>query len=587
MPPSGLLRRFASWRPPPIIHTDSLYATEAISLDGDTISTRGEAISLDGKPISLDGDTISTRGEAISLDGDTISTRGEAISLDGKPISLDGDTISTRGEAISLDGKPISLDGDTISTRGEAISLDGKPISLDGDTISTRGEAISLDGELSGASAKRDSFAAMILRDPVHGLVAFESEEAAIVPRLLGSVEVQRLRRIRQLGLTSLAFPGAEHTRFAHAVGAAHVMQRFLARLRQIDGALPFWQRPTSERGRDAIAAALLHDLGHGPLSHLFEYAMPGGRRHERWTLEMILDPSTDVHRILSNEDRGLPARVADLVVGKGDLPYLGNAVSGVFDVDRCDYLLRDALSTGVGYGTFDLSWLLRSLRFEPTSEASPPGLAIDGLKGITAIESFLLARLFMFQQVYFHKSTRAAETMIGAILRRAVALIKDGVRLPTMIPALEASANGTNPSLEDYLALDDIVLLSAIRDWEDAACPVLSGLCKRLRARELWKTLELGGVESAAEPKHALATAQDIARSAGLDPEYFVCLDDASDVPFSDATAPNVVFPDGRSRPLSDVSFLLKNLKGQRLTRTRLVFAPELRDRIRGALAA
>jgi HD superfamily phosphohydrolase len=427
----------------------------------------------------------------------------------------------------------------------------------------------------------------MILRDPVHGLVAFESEEDAIVPRLLATVEVQRLRRIRQLGLTSLAFPGAEHTRFAHAVGAAHVMQRFLSRLRQIDSALPFWQRPTSERGRDAIAAALLHDLGHGPLSHLFEEAMPGGRRHERWTREMILDPATEVHKVLVAEDASLPGRVADLVIGKGDLPYLGNAVSGVFDVDRCDYLLRDALSTGVGYGDFDLSWLLRSLRFEPTESNVVPGLAIDGLKGITAIESFLLARLFMFQQVYFHKSTRAAETMIGAILRRAVALLREGVRLPTNVPALATTAAGENPSLADYVALDDIALLSAIRDWEDASCPVLSGLCKRLRARELWKTLELGNVESAADPQHALAVAQDVARSAGLDPEYFVCLDEASDVPFSDKTAPKVVFPDGRSRPLAEVSFLLKNLKGQRLTRTRLIFAPELRERIREALAA
>ena len=92
----------------------------------------------------------------------------------------------------------------------------------------------------------------MILRDPVHGLVAFEGEEDAIVVRLLATPEVQRLRRIRQLGLTSLAFPGAEHTRFAHAVGAAHVMKLLLARLRQVDGDLPFWQRVTSERARDA-----------------------------------------------------------------------------------------------------------------------------------------------------------------------------------------------------------------------------------------------------------------------------------------------------------------------------------------------
>src|SRR5262245_54405560 len=96
----------------------------------------------------------------------------------------------------------------------------------------------------------------MIMRDPVHGLIAFESDEAAPVVRLLATPEVQRLRRIRQLGLTSFAFPGAEHTRFAHAVGAAHVMQLFLARMRQVDVELPFWQRVTSERARDAIAAA-------------------------------------------------------------------------------------------------------------------------------------------------------------------------------------------------------------------------------------------------------------------------------------------------------------------------------------------
>src|SRR5262247_3818339 len=124
----------------------------------------------------------------------------------------------------------------------------------------------------------------MLVRDPVHGLIAFETEEDAIVPALLAAPEVQRLRRIRQLGLTSFAFPGAEHTRFAHAVGAAHVMQLLLARLRQVDVDLPFWQRVTSERARDAIAAALLHDLGHGPLSHLFEDALPGAETHEAWT---------------------------------------------------------------------------------------------------------------------------------------------------------------------------------------------------------------------------------------------------------------------------------------------------------------
>ncbi len=425
----------------------------------------------------------------------------------------------------------------------------------------------------------------MILRDAVHGLVAFESDEDAIVPQLLETREVQRLRRIRQLGLTSLAFPGAEHTRFAHAVGAAHVMQRFVARLRQIDGALPFWQRVTSERARDVIAAALLHDIGHGPLSHLFEEAMPGAERHEGWTTRLLLDPSTEVHEVLRRQDPGLPQRVADLVEGRHELPYLAHVVSGTFDVDRCDYLLRDAYATGVTYGSYDLPWLLRSLRFEPAEEGRPPGLAIDGLKGVTAIESFLLARLFMFQQVYFHKSTRAAEAMVRGILARAFELTQAGDRLPTPIPALDAVASGSGPSVRQYLELDDQLLLGAFHDWEQARDPVLSSLTKRLRARSLFKTIELEGAECDVEPEEARARAEDVAKAHGLDPRYFVALDRASDTPYPAAASLRVIFPDGRAKDLADVSFLLGRLRGQTLSRTRLLFAPELREDVRRAL--
>src|SRR3954469_13400548 len=124
----------------------------------------------------------------------------------------------------------------------------------------------------------------MILRDPVHGLLAFESADDEIIVKLLETAEVQRLRRIKQLGVTSLAFPGAEHTRFAHALGTAHVMKRLLQRLREVDGDLPAWQRLGPAHAREAMAAALLHDVGHGPLSHLFEAAIPGAPEHEEWT---------------------------------------------------------------------------------------------------------------------------------------------------------------------------------------------------------------------------------------------------------------------------------------------------------------
>jgi HD superfamily phosphohydrolase len=434
----------------------------------------------------------------------------------------------------------------------------------------------------------------MILRDPIHGLVAFETEEDAIVTRLLGTREVQRLRRIRQLGLTSFAFPGAEHTRFAHAVGAAHVMKLFLARLRQVDGDLPFWQRVTSERARDAIAAAFLHDLGHGPLSHLFEEAMPGTPSHETWTERILLDPSAEVHRVLVADDAHLPRRVADLVRGRHQLPYLARAVSGTFDVDRCDYLLRDAHATGVRYGEYDLPWLLRSLRFDDGKE---PGLAIDGPKGLAATEAFILARFFMFQQVYFHKSTRAAEWMIGAILRRALALVRDGVRLPALPAAFASAAAGDAPSLDDYLELDDQVLLVAIHEWERASCPILSDLCKRLRSRALFKTIELFSeerngelprVEPGQEPapfEDALERAREIARAAGLDPGVYVGIDIASDTPYAEDGSLKVVFARGRPRLPSEVSFLLDRLRDETLTRVRVIFAPELRDAMREAL--
>ena len=444
----------------------------------------------------------------------------------------------------------------------------------------------------------------MILRDAVHGLVSFEGEEELVIPRLMDTPEMQRLRRIRQLGVASVAFPGAEHTRFAHAIGAAHVMKLLLARLRQIHGELPFWQQVTSERAQDALAAAFLHDAGHGPLSHLFEDAIPGTSHHEEWTEKIILDPSTGVHQVLIGIDPHMPERVAALVRGEHPLPYLARAVSGTLDVDRCDYLLRDAHSTGVRYGVFDLDWLFRSLRFQPIearrtappTDGSPlppagmaqaPGLAIDGAKGLPAIEAFILARLFMFQQVYLHKATRSAEWMIRTVLGRASTLISEGQRLVGTPRGIELTAHGAPPSLADYLELDDAVLSVAMHAWESSQDPGLADLCKRVRARNLFKTYELHGEQALPEGRaHALAVARDVAKKHRLDPDLYVALDVASDTPFGGEAEPlMVVYAKGPARPLSDVSFLLARLAGQVMSRVRLIVAPELRDEITRAL--
>lgn len=426
----------------------------------------------------------------------------------------------------------------------------------------------------------------MILRDAVHGLISFESEEDAIIRLLMDTPEVQRLRRIKQLGVTSYAFPGAEHNRFSHAIGAAHVMQRLIVRLRSIDNQLPFWQRVSSDHARDALAAAFLHDVGHGPLSHLFEDALPGAPHHEVWTERVLTDPTTGVYQVLASFDAAMPKRVAALVHGKHPLPYLAKAVSGLVDVDRADYLLRDAYFTGAAYGRFDLDWLLRSLCFSPTKHDEAPGLAIDGAKGLPAVESFILARMFMFQQIYLHKSTRAAEWMIRAALRRASELVASGSTL-AVPSAMRAAAFGGNVELADYLSLDDDVLSTSMREWEESTDTVLANLTRRVRLRHLFKTLELFGDYATPDgSRAALGIVQDIAKARGFDPKHDVGLDVATDMPLSTRKDPLlVVFHKGPARPVEDVSFVLGRLAEQRLTRIRVVMTPELRDEVSAAL--
>lgn len=419
-------------------------------------------------------------------------------------------------------------------------------------------------------------------------MISFETEAFEIVSDLLEAREVQRLRRIRQLGLASFAYPGADHTRFSHALGAAHVMRLFILRLQALHDALPYWQRLTSERARDALAAALLHDLGHGPFSHLFEAALPRGPRHELWTERILLDPSTDVHRILKRADAGMPQRVAELVKGQHPLTYLAHTVSGSFDVDRCDYLLRDALFTGVNYGKFDLDWLLRSLCIGVADDPDVcPPLAVDGAKGIPAIESFVLARLFMFQQVYFHKASRSSEWLLRAILGRVRQLLEDGTRLPAVPAALASLVLSGDAALGDYLALDDHLLWESIKTWQSSKDEVLADLCGRLYERRLFKTLELYGEESTPETYQTLYdTACELATQQGFDPEIYVGIDRASVTAFdSSYGALWVLFPDGSRKALSEVSFVLGRLHGETLHKVRLVFPHEIRPALLRAL--
>ncbi|WP_236605974.1 HD domain-containing protein [Sandaracinus amylolyticus] len=432
----------------------------------------------------------------------------------------------------------------------------------------------------------------MILRDPVHGLVAFEGDAERLVQSLLDTREVQRLRRVRQLGLTSLVFPGAEHSRFAHAVGAAHVMARLQERVRarQEGDGVPAQLRLDERAACEGIAAALLHDLGHGPMSHLFEEVLPHARAHEEWTVEILLDESTEVHRALVAFDPDMPARVAALIQGTHDKRWLASSVSGVLDVDRCDYLLRDSHMTGVAYGIYDLDWLLRALAF-----AELPGggwaLAIEGRKGLPPIEGFFLARHFMYQQVYHHKATRAAECLVRAIFVRVAELIREGAG-PSVVPhAMRAAVLGEPLSLERYLELDDNILMHCLAEWERDRDVVLADLARRLRRRELPKTVPLPD-EPGSEPiwEEARRRAAEITERHGIRADLQVYVDVAEDVPYAeDESDPAkglwVLLRHQPLRRLGDISFPLQRLRDQAIVRPRLCFPREVRDEVRRAI--
>jgi uncharacterized protein len=426
---------------------------------------------------------------------------------------------------------------------------------------------------------ERFSLGGVILRDPVHGLISFEGPDEEVVPRLMDTREVQRLRRIRCLGPAAFAFPGAEHSRFAHAVGSAHVMKRYLGRVRRLGDDIPARDRIDVDTGRVALAAALLHDLGHGPYSHTFEAVMPGPIVHEQWTSRLILDPDTEVHRVLREIDPHMPRAVERLVFGQSPIPHLARAVSGTFDVDRCDYLMRDSYMTGVRYGTMDLEWLLRSLRLYLPPGATAASLAVDGEKGLTAVEGFFLGRLYMYRQVYLHKAVRAAETVMRALFRRLAELQAQ----PATPAALDALLRGAAVTNAQFLDLDDAALETAILGYASSSDPLLCSLASRLRSRRLFKTMRLRKDVPADE---ALARLHEVLRVAGAGPEYLGVIDRVEVDAYIEDETMMVIGGGGRLVRLLDASPVLHGLSQEAFVHYRAIFPPEVRERVWAAMA-
>ncbi|MBF0588949.1 MAG: HD domain-containing protein [Magnetococcales bacterium] len=343
-----------------------------------------------------------------------------------------------------------------------------------------------------------------MFRDPVHDMIAFhrggDSETNdpsewgdALLLELIDTEEMQRLRRIRQLGPASLVYPCAEHSRFSHALGVAHLTKRILRALLK--------QQPDliNRRSIPLIkAAALLHDVGHGPYSHVFEQILPSSNNHETWSWRIITG-NTQVANVLERYAARTGILREELhrqlggVLGHrepdADLRLGRQIISSQLDADRMDYLLRDAHFSGVAYGRFDLEWLLRSLRARKVNRSWT--LCVDIGKGPTALESYLSARDHMYRQVYDHKTVRAFEALLTHIFGALIWFFETEHRLPNDTPSailgylLPVLNRSETPELRHFLELDDALLDYAIQNWSvifSHATPARRELARKCR---------------------------------------------------------------------------------------------------------
>lgn len=383
-----------------------------------------------------------------------------------------------------------------------------------------------------------------VFRDPIHDLISLGNEDEFILD-LVDAKEFQRLRRIRQLGLAHLVYPGAEHSRFIHSLGVFNFARRMIDRLQARHSNQRRIVKALDNNSKIIKTAALLHDLGHGPFSHVYERVFPSQRKHEHWTCEIIRDTSTEIHnRLIYHKipvDEVMKL-IWDGVVGEYGLerpePYLKDIVSSQLDADRMDYLLRDSSSTGAQYGSFDHEWILNALAIGeiPTRNKKLMKLCLDQSKGMGAIQGFLIARMLMTRHVYGHKTTRAYEGELLMTLRLAA---KVWSRLPedTPKPVITVLQKEGKVSLKEYLLLDDEVTMWALRRWAAWEVPTrskdLAALqhhsLRLVRRLEPWQTLDIREHEEFASLDLFVKDLRDTEN-----PLYFECYaDDGKFLPY------------------------------------------------------
>lgn len=359
--------------------------------------------------------------------------------------------------------------------------------------------------------------------DPIHQDIVLDRKNPAenLIIDLIDTEEFQRLRRVGQLGVSYFTFQGAEGSRFTHSVGVMHVAARLVEQLKE--------KHPSIQEYRPLIlASALLHDIGHGPYSHVTEQILCYD--HENWSCRIVSE-DTRVREVLDNfsEDSQLADKIVNVLKKNFSPKYVSHMVSSQLDCDRFDYLLRDSYMTGTKYGLFALQRILRSMEIDESNER----MIVAGEKGQVAVEDYLFARFSMYAQVYYHRKNLAARTLLAKIIRRARYIMSNrNEPINFMDEPTRKWLSGEELEVKDYLHLDDVQLTYHIKMWLRDKDPILSDLASRFLNRKLFKAIRITTLEKRLS-RDIEGEARRLTRDAGLDPDYYVGIESTGFRPY------------------------------------------------------
>lgn len=383
-----------------------------------------------------------------------------------------------------------------------------------------------------------------VFRDPLYGYIEVEHK---VIWDLINAKEFQRLKRIKQLGGVNSVFHTAEHSRFSHSLGVYHLAKKVTEKIDDIKNYL-------SERDKLLLySACLLHDVGHGPFSHAFESSF--NLDHEKFSIRVILE-NTEVNKILNQVDSTFASDVAKVISKITDNKVILELVSSQLDLDRLDYLGRDAYFTGAKYGEIDVDRIMRTMRVKD-------GMLVHKYTSVIAIEDYLMSRYNMYWQVYFHPVGRSFELIVEKIYKRIKKLYKEGKKFGAVFTPLMKVINSENTiNLEDYLRIDDHVIYNIILECEYCDDEILSDLSSRIIHRRLFKDIVVNK-----DNKEKVESIRKALQEKNIDLNYYFIEDSLNQLIYAakydlDAAANiKLIMENGKIEELKNVSKIINAL--------------------------